>query len=444
MLYKNLSLIPLVILLVACNGTMPIKERIENNLSCRTLPSSEAPNWVFGSGVAASGYYYGVGVANGFDVPFNEMKQRSRSFAEAEISSSIETRITSDLRQSVSMSASNGSSDLNKTVQQVIKSNSDLLLSDVQLDGSWFNQETCQLWTRVKLSRNSLKQSKKQMKIMVMLKLEESSKNIDSIKATIESDPNVILRKYGLKINAGDYLKALSLDVPDKESYSVLDLYAEYSITPEISATSVGVYDVEPYASAFQNTYTETYRPYASLRVLDLLVSTRTIDEKVLKRALTISIKNSIQSKGTRIIDYGARQLWYENWKDEYDKETDRLSALHKVREEKLESDYNSGRNSQKYEENRKELRAKISRDWELHRKLHDEFYGNQSSNGMAVNNFFDYIFTVHFAACYGNVKNLKILDEFDFSMNKKTKNGFSPLEVAEICKNKETIMYLR
>jgi hypothetical protein len=390
MSYKNLSLIPLVILLVACIRTVPIKERIESNLSCRTLPSSEAPNWVFGSGVAASGYYYGVGVANGFDVPFNEMKQLSRSFAEAELSSSIETRITSDLRQSVTMSASNGSNDLNKTVQQVIKSNSDLLLSDVQLDGSWFNQETCQLWTRVKLSRNSLKQSKEQMKTMVMLKLEESSKNIESIKATIESDPNVVLRKYGLTIDAVHYLKALSLDVPDKEFYKILDLYAEYGTTPNLAAYQTGFGGVEPYSSYTVELYTKPYSTVSLPSLLQMLVAYDKVDEKLLRRMLTFYVNSGSEDIGSKLFN-----------NTEYKREYKSASS------------------------------EGVTTDSEIFQPSFRKKFEETS-------------YAVHYAACYGSKRNLTILKKSGFSMSKRTSKGSTPLDIARVCKNKETIMYLR
>jgi hypothetical protein len=413
MWYKKLILTPLFILSIACSGTMQIKERVESNLSCRSLPASEAPGWVFDSRETVSDYYYGVGVADGFGITFNEMKARSRSFAESEISSSLETRITSDLRQSVTMSASSGSSDLNKTVQQVIKSNSDLLLSDVEVDSSWFNQEACQLWTRVKLSRNSLKQSKKEMKTMVMLKLEESSKSIENIKATIESDPDVILRKYELKINANDYYNALSLDLSDDEFYTVLRLYSKFDITPNRLDV---LFDYKPYFMTLMETggASSIYGRRGFFSVLHFFSIYEEVDMKVFDRTLKFFINENME-------DFGFRVYNFFEYRRELSERHANANAWLSERNETESNEYSDDEAQDLYNE------MLVEKNLGEHReKYNDTFYA------------------VHSAACYGAIRNLKILGKNGFSMNKKTKKGLSPLEVAEACGNKKTIGYLR
>lgn len=440
-IYKVLNLSLFTILLTACNGSKPIKERIEESASCRTIPVSHPPKWVFNEIPKSFDYYFGVGVSEGFDIDFNEMKKRSRSYAESELSSSIETRVSSNLRQVVRKQNTKESSSLSNTVEQTIKSNSELLLSDVEVDDTWFNRETCQLWTKVRLSKSSLEESQKQMKTMVLLKLERASKNVDSIKKTIESDPNVILRKYGLTINGGDYFRALQLPIKDNELFSILDLYEKFGSNPNSFAFGLGVTLSEPYKSGIFKISRGGYTaPTPTL--FQMVAGYKGGDERVIERLVKYySLKkyNDIHIESYAVKNY---DIWFESKKSKLEIESKKLTSIHEKNRKEIVESYNSHLSRSRYEKENTQLESKIKENWRQHRISHDELYDVKNQISYR-NNFKDHIVTVHFAACFGSEKNLSILKKYGFLKIKKTQKGYSPLEIAETCKNKETMEYL-
>lgn len=148
-----LCMLAVSVFTTGCSTTKEAKERIADNPSCRTLPASPMPGWILGSSTGSTGVYYGVGVSEGLDMSFSEMKATSRSNANAELAQSLEVRIQSAVREEVTGSAEG---DYNKKVKGIIESNSDLLISGSEVDSIWLNRETCQLWTRESYRRKKL------------------------------------------------------------------------------------------------------------------------------------------------------------------------------------------------------------------------------------------------------------------------------------------------
>lgn len=432
-----------IIFLTACSGIKPIKERIQDNISCQTVPASTVPDWVFGNTENNIDSYYGIGVSEGFNITFNEMKKLSRANAEMELSSSIEVRITSSLNKDVREELTSKSNNYKRTVDQVVRSNTDILLTDIQLDNSWFNHETCQLWTRVKLTKESLQASQKQMKSMIMLKLDKTSKNIDSIKMTIENDPNVVLRKYGLTINSMNYVRAFNLPIPDEELFPILDLYAKYGSTPNNHASTLGAWSVEPFSSALmidiENPSTSSIiianNPSLLQSVFRFNHSNKTI-ERLTKYFLTLNTKEV----PTRVIHIKSHEEWFYSYKEVLHNQSNELYKQNRKNIKNLKNEFNKNISSQEYSKRKIHLEKEYNKEKkiiEMKKKQLIKDYGSSMSN------FSDYFFSIHYAACFGNKESLLILDQYNLSMTKKTKKGYSPLEIANICKNDSAIKYL-
>ncbi len=445
MISNNFYIQLAAITLMACSGIKPVTERIQDNMSCQTVPTSIPPDWVFGNSQNIKDSYYGIGVSDGFDTTFNAMKRLSRANAEVELSSSIEVRITSRLNSDIREESKSTSNEYKRTVNQVIKSNTDMLLSDVELDGTWFNHETCQLWTRVRLTKESLQASQNQMKSMIQIKLEEAASNVASIKSTIENDPVVILRKSGLTTTS--YMKALGLEINDKDLFSILDIYANYGngITPNSASHVSGYGYSEPYLSFQTSMYQKAqYYPVAGVAsIIQMLSAFNNDNENLLAVSLRYMIRTKEEEMPTKIMNRADHDRWYKSAKSILDKESDRLTQLHKKNISRLLDNYTSNLISkERYEKENEKLQNNISQDWRNHDKKYNEIH-SPSNQINDMEKYTDHIYAIHFASCYGSPKNIKTLKENGYPMMKQTKKGFSALDVAISCNNNDNINFL-
>lgn len=440
---KHLIFLPLLTLFVGCGGVKTIKQKIDENISCNTMSYSKAPNWVFMPIPRNDQYFYGVGVSDGFDKPFQEMKVGSRSNAEADLSSVIETRVSSSMQADIKVNKTNSGETISKSVKQVMKSNSDLLLSEIYVDEVWFNKDTCQLWTKVKLSRKHLEESKGKIKSMILLEIEKTSDDVSEIKEIVKDDPNLKLRRYGLTIDSYKYIRVFELDLPQEELFDVLDLYKKYGSIPYSQASTLGLLHKEPYKSFLigiaQNL---SYRPDFTMMSLIQALSAQKGVEDILKLTLDYSKKLSSKENSVKFYDSARYDSWFKKSKDELDDKSKELTRLHKKWNDEISYEYSITKDRKKYDKNKSEISGKISKNWDDHKQKHDDFY--ESSNQLNKRaSFNDHLYTVHIAACYGSKKSLRLLSAYGYSMSKKTKQGYLPIEIARYCKNDEAIRHL-
>jgi len=187
------------VLVTSCASSVSKKELIENNPACQSLPASNIPAWVINPISSSSIHLYGVGVTNGMNMNFNQLRKESKQSAEAELASSIQVNISASLSNKIKLDSIKSKNNLSQTISQVIESSTDIMLRGVGVDKVWLNRETCQLWTLVIISKEDVKKSEKEMQGLVNIKLNTIGEDISSIKSTIASDPSVILRKYNLQ-----------------------------------------------------------------------------------------------------------------------------------------------------------------------------------------------------------------------------------------------------
>lgn len=441
---KHLIFLPLLTLFVGCGGVKTIKQKIDENISCNTMPYSKAPNWVFMPIPRNDQYFYGVGVSDGFDKPFQEMKVGSRSNAEADLSSVIETRVSSSMQADIKVNKTNSGEKISKSVKQVMKSNSDLLLSEIYVDEVWFNKDTCQLWTKVKLSRKHLEESKGKIKSMILLEIEKTSDNVSEIKELVKEDPNLKLRKYGLTIDANKYIRVFELDLPKEELFDVLDLYKKYGSTPYSLAHTLGLLHKEPYKSFLLGIWRDTsYRPdFSSMSLIQALSAQKGVED-TLKVTLDFSKKLNSKENSVKFYDGARYDSWFKRVKKEIDDKGKELTRLHEKLRDEISDEYWKTGDRKKYDQNKSKINENISKNWEAHNQRQKSFY--EPSNQLKKRSSFDdYLYTVHIAACYGSKESLRLLRSYGYSMNKRTKQGYTPLDIAKYCKNDEAIRYLK
>lgn len=460
-----------------CATTKSAKNSIADNPSCRSLPASPMPGWITGSPSGNTKAYYGVGVSEGLDMSFAEMKSISRVNANTELAQSLEVRIQSSLREEV---ASTSGSDHKKTIEVIIESNSDLLISGAEVDSRWLNRETCQLWTRVKLLKKEAERSKKEMKSLVMRELERATKDVASIKETIESDPDVILRKYGLSISNPyyDYMRALNLGIEKEEKFKILDLYYQFGHIP------TSVYDYSKMANVSNSVfYSGKIRP----TVLPTILYTTLIDENQKNQSSLLLDYMSIKS----IIDVGldvTRLDISDKHQEEYQEEL-------KLEKESLKSEREAiNKKVALYEKSIKEKINKIPEVSFYYIKSENCFgyikYGEYFSNDecakkeekehrvsyrkykLKIDNIksemkigtekirsrynrasekkpyvrlliTEKIYLHHAVACWGSVEGMIALKRSGLSINKKTSRGLTAKEFSKACNNLEVYQIL-
>jgi hypothetical protein len=455
-----------------CTTTKAAKDSIADNPSCRTLPTSPIPGWITGSPSGNIEAYYGVGVSEELDMSFTEMKSISRMNANTELAHSLEVRIQSGLRQEVTSTSGN---DYEKKIKVIIKSNSDLLVSGSKVDSVWLNRETCQLWTRVKLSKTEAERSRKEMKSLVMRELERAAKNVASIKDTIESDPNVILRKYGLSISNPyyDYMRALNLGIEKEEIFKILDLYYQFGHIPS------SVYDYKKITNTSGAIF---YTGKIRTSKMPTILYTTLIDENKRNQSSLLldymSIK-SIQDVGIDVMRMDLEEknqqkhqekIELENSKLRLEREAtnEKIASYEKSMKEKIDdipevSAYhtenskcfdvlrNSGSSSflrcmEKEERERKinykKYKFKVDTIKKATKAGVNEIKRGYSPSAEKIRTQYvrvpitEKIYLHHAVACWGSPEGMMLLEKSGFSINKKTSRGLTAKEFSKACDN--------
>ncbi len=380
------------VLVTSCASSASKKELIENNPACQSLPASKIPEWVIKPISSSSIHLYGVGVTDGMNMNFNQLRKESKQSAEADLASSIQVNISASLSNKIKLDSIKSKNNLSQTINQVIESSTDIMLRGVGVDKVWLNRETCQLWTLVIISKEDVKKSEKEMQGLVNIKLNTIGEDISSIKSAIENDPDVILGKYNLQLNPKGYLESTKQHLKQAERNKIFNLYNKYDFNHEnqIHASHflaknndfnlnifTGIYKSDVHFDAKENYRTEYGRNITKISKKYF----SQIDETV-----ALSLKN--------IID-----------KNTYEK---RISYL--------------------------ELKQK-GLVFSIPKKTLDEKFPKDM--------FTDQFSPIHFAAAFGSPEAIKVLVKNNVSIKTKTEKGKTVYDIAKSFKNERVLNYL-
>ncbi|MFC3679775.1 LPP20 family lipoprotein [Bacterioplanoides pacificum] len=438
-----LVLLPLV-LLSGCSSQGNLKQQIDNNLSCQTLPPSSPPDWIGNPQARQPGYYYGAGVASGIGVSFSQLQEQSRAQAQAELAALLETRITTSLTQDTEVSASQQGEQQKTTIRQIVHAHSDLLVSGIEVADTWFNHNTCQLWTRVRLDEQSVKHSRAQIKTATLQKLESLSRDVADIRHLIEQDPNVFLREYGLTIDADQYLRALTLDIPEDELFAILDIYRSYGNDPNSSAMKLGIWTSEPYASANTGLMMQgKYQPKSVTSLLHALASLP-LDSNALQRLAHYARQRQIAETSSQVMDPISYQGWINKQLAYFSAEGDKIGQRHQQQVDQLRQQlHNDTISRNQFDQQLEILNNQQKKQWQQLSERQKSEFASSAAHSRNRDKFDDRLYAVHFAACFGNRNNLEILQQNGHSLSRKTALGHSPQWVAEHCNNTQTQQFL-
>lgn len=279
------------------------------------------------------------------------------------------------------------------------------------------------------------------MKSLVLQQLEAASKDVASIKSTIESDPNVILRKYGLTINSMDYYRAVNLSLPKDDFNQVLDLYKKYGVSQYEGYSYLG-FPVEEYFDFSMSVF--GYAPKESMNFIQASMASKG-REGLVARLLEYDRDYEKKEIPVRFMDSNRFTKWYKSEYEKLSKEHEMVYARHNNKVDKLGDEYRSGRISRaEYEKNMKALKKELDEESKSYDPRFEELnFHNSQIHGGKRESFNDSLYLVHIASCYGSKKGLSIIKDAGFSMKKVTEKGYSPLQIAKYCENKEAVRYL-
>ncbi|WP_440905282.1 ankyrin repeat domain-containing protein [Catenovulum sp. SX2] len=212
------------------------------NPACKSLPSMPMPEWIFNPTVGEQTLLYGHGVTSGAGnmLSISQLRRISRLEAQRELAETLEVSVRSELVMQQAVTKTEEINSMRTSVNDTVKASSDVLLQKVKVEAIWLNHETCNLWTRVSMRQSDFNQSQQQVSAKVMLALKQLTainEKVDTISSAITQDPNTLLRKYNLRLDAVGYLRALQLEMPEKEWYPLLDLYQQNNFVLAMNAT---------------------------------------------------------------------------------------------------------------------------------------------------------------------------------------------------------------
>ena len=429
------------VLVTSCASSVSKKELIENNPACQSLPASNIPAWVVNPISSSSIHLYGVGVTNGMNMNFNQLRKESKQSAEAELASSIQVNISASLSNKIKLDSIKSKNNLSQTISQVIESSTDIMLRGVGVDKVWLNRETCQLWTLVIISKEDVKKSEKEMQGLVNIKLNTIGEDISSIKSTIESDPSVILRKYNLQLTQKGFIESIKRNINPAERSKIFSLYNKYHFNHENPVYgSQFMMDPGIHSLIYTNGEFGYNIDISSLKlnVLHIIAALPSPEKYNFSQLVEWAKLNNFD---LNIFTGTYKFMDHYNAKESYRKEFENSIA-------KIYDKYRS----EMYEI--MDLHGKLIIDANTFRKRISEIEIKMEDLDSSVTNntldkkfprepFTDQFSPIHFAAAFGTPEAIKVLVKNDVSIKTKTEKGKTVYDIAKSFKNERVLSYL-
>ena len=179
---------------------------------CDFLPETKAPGWVSGS-PTEKGYYTGVGQASADNNSAAQGLERAKQAALRELASNIEVFVRTETR--VKEKAAGTPDELKSRIEfeSSTETAASALLTDVQVDQNWLDQDACVVWTRVKIEEPVVRALQRKQTELTKLKL------LKSLVASAEDTANAVeLREKSLEQAAGLFPRIDYSYAPDGSS----------------------------------------------------------------------------------------------------------------------------------------------------------------------------------------------------------------------------------
>ncbi len=428
------------VLVTSCASSASKKELIENNPACQSLPASKIPEWVIKPISSSSIHLYGVGVTDGMNMNFNQLRKESKQSAEADLASSIQVNISASLSNKIKLDSIKSKNNLSQTINQVIESSTDIMLRGVGVDKVWLNRETCQLWTLVIISKEDVKKSEKEMQGLVNIKLNTIGEDISSIKSAIENDPDVILGKYNLQLNPKGYLESTKQHLKQAERNKIFNLYNKYDFNHEnqIHASHFlrepDIYSL--YSKIKFYRYIDSIS--ANLKVLHLIAASPSPEKYNFSQLVSWAKNNDFNLNiFTGIYKSDVHFDAKENYRTEYGRNITKISKKYFSQiDETVALSLKNIIDKNTYEKRISYLELKQKGlVFSIPKKTLDEKFPKDM--------FTDQFSPIHFAAAFGSPEAIKVLVKNNVSIKTKTEKGKTVYDIAKSFKNERVLNYL-
>lgn len=145
------SLLSIVLLCSGCTNP----KKTENSF-CSSAENKPKPSWVDNIyNHPVDDYIYGYGQINfSTQQPSSDLYKKAIAHARIEISESIEVRIKNDIEIIEHQTVSNSNQDNHSTFNQKIKINSDQILINTEVTGTWQDPSSCSVFAQVRMPKN--------------------------------------------------------------------------------------------------------------------------------------------------------------------------------------------------------------------------------------------------------------------------------------------------
>ena len=134
------------------------------NASCDFMDEAPEPDWIT-TPKKSTEFFFGMSTSLVEDENVSLAIQTSKQKAIEDLASSIKVNIKSQLTIAEALNSSGQST---QDIESLSSLTVDNTLEEVKVDGIWLDQDNCQLWTLVKVSKNSVT---KQKELTLSLKL---------------------------------------------------------------------------------------------------------------------------------------------------------------------------------------------------------------------------------------------------------------------------------
>ena len=121
--------------------------------ACSAGKATAEPAWISAPNAGASGYFYGVGVADiDKDTPLAQARQLAQTRAGADAAQAIQANVKSEIRSTEGKDSEAGRTVLRNQFEAIAQVSSTLSLRAMQASEQWIDAGACRIWVRVRVS----------------------------------------------------------------------------------------------------------------------------------------------------------------------------------------------------------------------------------------------------------------------------------------------------
>lgn len=195
------------------------KSKIVTPPICNFFPNTPMPGWVMEPVASDNDYLYGYGVASTPHDNLRELRVTSRNEARRDLSESLQVRIKSEINVKTFATENNENRKISSEAKNFIASESDAVLVSSEVVQLWLQPNSCNLWTKIKISKLKVKTSEAQISNSVVDSINKNLQNmmikLEGVKKETSDDPRKELANRGISFSPQSFAQQLYLGNED-------------------------------------------------------------------------------------------------------------------------------------------------------------------------------------------------------------------------------------